>query len=403
MPRPLRIVALGGGTGLPLILRGLRDLATSGGAAADRVDLDRVSAVVTVSDDGGSSGRLVRDFHTLPPGDIRNCLLALADEQEAPLIQKFLGYRFAADGGDELAGHSVGNILLTALYRLNGNDFPRAVYDVARILNLRGRILLPTLEPSVLVARLDDGTEIRGESRIGLRWNPSPIDEVYLAHADADRTGPFEPGPEVVEAIDQAHVVLLGPGSLFTSVVPAFLVEGVRDAVVRASRRVPVCYICNVMTEAGETEGFSAGDHVRALLRHAPGLELARCVANRQTIAEPYLRQYAIARLLLGYRTVRLALDEVLQRDAAHRPCFDELVEHADAHARRLRRLSQELRQVQAERIQVRVDPERDADLLPLIEEIDCVSEVEIHDERGQRKVIRHDAGPVLAAALAGL
>lgn len=406
--RPLRIVTIGGGTGLPVMLRGLRDYASSGRAGADRIDIDHVSAIVSVSDDGGSSGRLMQDFDVLPPGDIRNCLLALADESQLPLLRKFLEYRFSGAEDGELLGHSIGNILITALTRINGDDFRKAILDVSRILNLRGKILLPTLEKTVLCAGLSDGTEVRGESRIGLRWSSAQIRRIWLQPLGT--AGRFEGAPatsaalqassEAVEAIHHADLVILGPGSLYTSTIPPILVGDVQRALIERSHAVPVVYVCNIMTEAGETDGYSVGDHVRALLEHAPGLRLWWCIANSQRIAEPYLHQYATERMLRGYATVRQALDEVIQRNEKLAYPYVQLMRHAEEHASRLKMLSDEMRHVLTEQVQVLVDPERDAGLGCEVVAVNAVQEVEIVDGGGTKKVIRHNAVAVLDAIL---
>lgn len=396
----MRIVALGGGTGLPVMLGGLRTFARSGAKAAERISLDHVTAIVSVSDDGGSSGRLMIEFDTLPPGDVRNCLLALADDHEAPLLKSFLGYRFGAADSGALEGHSVGNLLLTALTRLNGNDFLRAISDVARILNLQGRILLPTLERHTLVAVLQDGSEVRGESRIQLRANPSPVERVRLERVDSSGApAPFIAQIEAVRAIEAADLLLLGPGSLFTSVIPSFLVDAVRDALVVRSQQVPCIYVCNLMTEAGETDRFGVAEHVAALLRHAPGLRLSACVANRQPIEHDVLRRYALARMSRGCQAVGEALSTVATQ-AVDEPDveLEGLAERVETQATRLRILADEMRQVLDESIQVR--PRESDEPLPCgaLLAVDAARVVEI-DDRGQRKrVLRHDAQAILQA-----
>jgi uncharacterized cofD-like protein len=388
---------MGGGTGLPVVLNGLRQLARSGAAGAERIELERVTAVVSVSDDGGSSGRLMAEFDTLPPGDVRNCLLALTDDDEASLLKTFLGYRFSPHEGGGLEGHSVGNILLTALARLNQNDFGRAIADVSKILNLRGRIALPTLDRHVLAAELMDGTVIRGESKIRIRWNPSPIRRVYLEEASATR--PLRAAADALLALNQADAIILGPGSLFTSVLPSFVIPEVRDALVARSQVVPVFYVCNLTTEAGETDRFSVTDHVRAVLDHAPGLRLRACIANNGQIGEPFLRAYAAERLLRGYGAVRLALDAVLRQQEPH-PALDDLALHAEAQAHRLKNLASELRNVMDQQVQVKVPADsRELGGAELVL-VDAVAVVDIVEDKRKKRVVRHEAGAVLGEVL---
>lgn len=242
MSRLPRIAALGGGTGLASLLRGLK-----------RAPLD-ITAIVTVADDGGSSGRLRRDLNILPPGDIRNCLVALADDES--LMGRLFQHRFA-DG--DLSGHPFGNLFLAALSEVTGN-FDLAIQECSRVLKIRGRVLPTTLEDVALWAEREDGSRECGETRIAS--GSGACRRVWLEP---------EPGahPPAVTAIDNADVVLLGPGSLFTSVLPHFAVPEIAAAVARST--VPRVYICNVMTQPGETDGMDAVDHVSRVLEAVPG------------------------------------------------------------------------------------------------------------------------------------
>ena len=236
-----RIVAIGGGTGLPNLLTGLKEYT------------DNLTAIVTVADDGGSSGRLKRQFRIPPPGDVRNCLVALADEE--PLMSRLFQHRFAHKG--ELEGHTFGNLFLAALTDISG-DFSRALAESHRVLAVRGRVEPVTMNLVQLAARLKNGRTVRGESRIARAG--SPVERVHLI--------PPRPkaNPEAVRAIAKADIIVLGPGSLYTSVVPNLLVPEIREAVT-GSRALKI-YVCNIMTEPGETDGFSAGDHVEVLVRY---------------------------------------------------------------------------------------------------------------------------------------
>jgi uncharacterized cofD-like protein len=237
--RGYKIVAIGGGTGLSTLLRGLKRYTSN------------LTAVVTVTDDGGSSGRLQKELGILPPGDIRNCLVALADDEA--MVTDLFRYRFSE--GEGLLGHSFGNLFLAAMTGITGN-FDRAIKESSRVLNIKGRVLPATLESVRLRATLEDGREIRGETNIS--ESPAPIRRVAL-----EPPGP-EPLKEVLEAIADADAILLGPGSLYTSILPNLLVAGIGEAIANAP--APKIYICNVMTQPGETDRYSASKHVTVLL-----------------------------------------------------------------------------------------------------------------------------------------
>jgi uncharacterized cofD-like protein len=249
-----RIVAMGGGTGLSTLLRGLKRYGVS------------VTAVVTVFDDGGSSGRLRRELGILPPGDINDCLVALAEAE--PVMARLFQYRF--DRG-ELQGHSFGNLFLASMTGVAG-DLVSAVRLASRVLAIRGQVLPATTDNIVLCAEFLDGSHVEGESAIPAARKA--IRRVYLKPPTA------RPVREVLEAIAHADLILLGPGSLYTSVLPNLLVPGVADAVRRA--RAPVVHVVNVMTQPGETDGYRASDHVRAVLEHA-GPVVRAALVNTQT------------------------------------------------------------------------------------------------------------------------
>jgi len=238
LQRGPKIVILGGGTGLSTLLRGLKKVSTN------------LTAIVTVFDDGGSSGRLRREQRILPPGDIRNCLVALAEAE--PLVTRLFEHRFR--GGD-LDGHSFGNLFIASMVQVVG-DLETAVKECSKVLAIRGRVLPTTLHDVTLCAEFTDGSVIEGESAI--TGAGRVIERVYLKPARVPAL------QDVLEAIGEADLIVLGPGSLYTSVIPNLLVEGVVDALHRA-RGLKV-YVCNVMTQHGETRGFRASDHVRVLL-----------------------------------------------------------------------------------------------------------------------------------------
>jgi uncharacterized cofD-like protein len=237
-----KIVAIGGGTGLSTLLRGLKRRTSN------------LTAIVTVSDDGGSSGRLQKELGVLPPGDVRNCLVALADDEA--LVTDLFRYRFTE--GEGLSGHSFGNLFLAAMSGITGN-FDRAIKESSRVLNVVGRVLPATLGVVRLCAELDDGTIVEGESNISRAKRP--IKRVFFEPPAA------MPLDEVIAAIRDADAIVLGPGSLFTSVAPNFLVSRVAREVAHA--HAIKMYVCNVMTQPGETDGMTAADHVEALLANA--------------------------------------------------------------------------------------------------------------------------------------
>jgi uncharacterized cofD-like protein len=235
-----RVVALGGGTGMSTLLAGLKN------------HTEDITAVVSVADDGGSSGRLRHDFDMVPPGDIRKCLIALADEE--PRMGDLLRYRFTEG---EFAGHSFGNLFLTVLTRLTGN-FGDAVREANRILQVRGRVIPATLDPVTLVATHPDGLKTTGQRLIS--ETERPIVKVEIQPND----GP--PAPDILEAIRDADLIVLGPGSLYTSVIPNLLIRGIPEAIA-LSGAVKV-FVCNVMNHEGETRDYSLADHLSALKRH---------------------------------------------------------------------------------------------------------------------------------------
>ena len=236
-----KVVVIGGGTGLSMLLRGLKEYPID------------VSAIVTVADDGGSSGRLRDEMDMPPPGDIRNVLVALADTE--PLLEKLLQHRF--NRGKNLSGHSIGNLLLAALQEITG-DFKSAIREMSRVLAIRGKVI-PVAEDLVhLVAKMKDGRVIRGESAIPKAGGT--IQRVFLEPTDIKAT------PEAIEAISEADLIVVGPGSLYTSVLPALLVNGITDAIRQAS--ATKVYICNIMTQPGETERYTAYDHIKAIYNH---------------------------------------------------------------------------------------------------------------------------------------
>lgn len=252
--RRLRVVAIGGGTGLSTLLRGLRrHVVTPGQSGAAEGEISDLAAVVTVTDDGGSSGRLRKGFKMLPPGDLRNCMVALSEE-EALLVRLF-NHRFV--GGEALKGHNFGNLFLAALTEITG-DFALAVQLASKILATRGRIYPATTANTTLIAEMDDGTFVRGETNI-------TASRRRILELTLDPPSPA-PLPETMEAIERADLITVGPGSLYTSLITNLLVEGIPTAL-KDARGLRV-FVCNLMTQANESVGLSAADHIERIYDH---------------------------------------------------------------------------------------------------------------------------------------
>jgi uncharacterized cofD-like protein len=284
----LRIVAIGGGTGLATLLRGVREYVDRDGEGV--IDLKSLTTVVTVTDDAGATGKLIDEFGILPPGDIRECLAALADEET--LITKLFLHKFESEG--VLSGHSFGNLFLTALVQMNDNNYIQAIRDASRVLRVDGNILPSTLEHVMLCAELEDGTVLAGEDEITDRNDTSAIKKVFLSrrpddgHGDTAGINPTAL-PMALEAVAQADIVILGPGGLYTSIIPNLLVDGVPDAVRRSNART--VYIANVMTQAGKTDGYNLSDHIR-ILREYAGFPIDYVLANNRPISPEVLQDY---------------------------------------------------------------------------------------------------------------
>ncbi len=275
----MKVVAIGGGTGLSTVLRGLKHyLRGINYPFGHQARISRLTAVVTVTDEGGSSGRLRRDFRILPPGDIRNCMVALAEDEK--LLTQLFNYRFSAGHG--LRGHSFGNLFLAALTHLT-RDFAKAVRISSEVLAIRGEIFPSTLSDVRLQAEQLNGNIIYGEGRITKTRIP-----IKRLHIVPSRCRPL---PETLTAIEQADLIMVGPGSLYTSLIPNQLVRGIPEQIAR-SRALKV-YVCNHMTQPGESRGYSAADHVRALHEHAGRKGFAVVRLNTRPVSSSLRRRYA--------------------------------------------------------------------------------------------------------------
>ncbi len=274
----LNLVALGGGTGLSTVLAGLKRLVGAGAEGDGAARLDTLAAIVTVSDDGGSSGRLRDELQILPPGDIRSCMVALSED--STLMGRLFRYRFGGDG--QLSGHSFGNLFLAALTAVTG-DFVEAVRLSSEVLNSKGHIYPATLNDVRLVAELEDGRVVRGETNI----------TASRAAIRRLRLEPEEclPLPEALTALRAADVITVGPGSLYTSLLPNLLVARVADSI-GAAAAVKI-FICNLMTQPGETDGYTARQHLEAVHEYAPQIKFDYVLVNDRPITDAQAARYA--------------------------------------------------------------------------------------------------------------
>jgi uncharacterized cofD-like protein len=275
------IVVIGGGTGLAVLLKGLKQYTS------------RLTAMVTVSDDGGSSGRLRNELGVLPPGDIRNCLVALAETET--LMNEVFQHRFLQGGS--LQGHNLGNLLLVAMTEITG-DFISAIREVSKVLAVRGKVLPATLEPVALGGIMTDGKQVIGETAI--RNYPAGVKEIFLM----PECGPL---PETLQAINEADAIVIGPGSLYTSIIPNLLVKGIVEAI--ANARAPKLYISNIMTEQGETDEFTAVDHLKVIQKHSGKQIIDYAVVNSGSIDEERLSRYIEEKAV----PVRSSRDEIVE------------------------------------------------------------------------------------------
>jgi uncharacterized cofD-like protein len=275
-PHGLNVVAIGGGNGLSTLLCGLKRFVKAG--KTESVWLENLAAIVAVSDDGGSSGRLRDELQMLPPGDIRNCMVALSEDER--LLSQLFRHRFRGDG--ELGGHSFGNLFLAALTEITG-DFAEAVKLSSEILASKGHIYPATVADVHLAAELEDGSIVRGETKVGKVGNS--IKRLYLEPENC------RPLPEALAAIHDADVITIGPGSLFTSLLPPVLVEDVAQAI--GESPATKIYISNLMTQPGETDGLSSRKHLEIVREYAPEIDFDYVVVNNRPITEEQALRYA--------------------------------------------------------------------------------------------------------------
>ena len=295
-----RVVVIGGGTGLSTMLRGLKERTSN------------IVAIVTVTDNGGSSGRLTQQMGVLPPGDLRNCLVALADAE--PTLASLFQFRFE-DDHEGLAGHSFGNLFIAAMTEIYKGNYEQAIAATSKVLAIRGKVYPSTTQNVTLLAEMEDGSVVEGETEIA--GHQLPIRKMYL------RPENVQPLPEALEAIRLADAIIFGPGSVYTSVIPNLLVEGIADAVER-SKAVKI-YVCNVMTQPGETDNFTASDHLRVIADHAPGKRLFDyALVNKEPPGDAILEKYE----KYGQRFVTPDVEAI--RDMGYTPLAVNLISQTD-------------------------------------------------------------------------
>ncbi len=295
-----RIVVIGGGTGLSTMLRGLKERTSN------------IVAIVTVTDNGGSSGRLSQQMGMLPPGDLRNCLVALADAE--PTLASLFQFRFDEDH-EGLAGHSFGNLFIAAMTEIYKGNYEQAIAATSKVLAIRGKVYPSTTQNVMLLGEMEDGSIVEGETQIA--GHPLPIKHMYLRPENA------QPLPEALEAIRLADAIILGPGSVYTSIIPNLLVDGIADAIDK-SRAVKI-YVCNVMTQPGETDNYTASDHLRVISDHAPGKRLFDyALINKEPPGNEILEKYE----KYGQRFVTPDADRI--REMGYTPRAVNLISQTD-------------------------------------------------------------------------
>lgn len=275
--KPYNVVSIGGGTGLSTLLAGLKNYINE--AARAEFKIHQLSAIVAVTDDGGSSGRLRDELNMLPPGDIRNCMVALSEDSN--LLSRLFKHRFGGTG--ELGGHSFGNLFLAALTEISGGDFVEAVRLSSEVLAIKGKIYPATDCDVHLIAEMENGSLVHGESNITAAR--SRIRNLRLEPANCS------PLPEALAAINEADIITVGPGSLFTSLLPPLLVDGVAEAINESA--ATKIFICNLMTQPGETDDFTSGQHLETVKEYAPEIDFDFVVVNSRPISDYQAELYS--------------------------------------------------------------------------------------------------------------
>ena len=389
----LKIACIGGGSGLSALLSGIKHYADLETDNDKIIDLDSLAAIVTVSDDGGSSGRLVEEFDVLPPGDIRRLLYTLSDADE---LAGLFEYRFSSNG--DLGGHTIGNLLLTALTEIKGN-FPKAIQAASRLLAVRGQIIPVTLDYTVLCAELADGEVVRGESTIPIRENREPIKRVFFeprengkTHHDLNEIYECQAHEAAMEALVNADAIIIGPGSLYTSIMPNLVIKGIVETIQRSNALK--IYVCNVMTQPGETDGYAVTDHVNAILDHAK-IPMDYALVNNQPAPQEVMQGYVRNELVSQFTRIRSLSEEGLSKLAEDSEHLTEVLNLA----KDISTLSAETMQV-ADASKVQVSYNREQEKLEdegiTVVEADLIRDMVVTEigtwlGGAQMNVIRHD------------
>ncbi len=384
----LNLVCIGGGTGLSSLLSGIKQYTSQGCDGSEIIDMENLAAIVSVSDDGGSTGRLIEEFDVLPPGDIRKLLVSLSEADE--LLGRLFEYRFSSQGG--LGGHTVGNLLLIALTELNDGSFPKAIQAASRILAVSGRIIPVSLNYTVLCAELADGDIVRGESYIPKRPNREPIKRIFLEpRENGKHPSPGKPyecvaNYEAVEAIVNADVIIIGPGSLYTSIMPNLAIKGIAEAI--QSSKAMKLYICNVMSQPGETDGYSVADHVQAIRMHVD-FPLDYVIVNNQLAPKAVIDKYVQKELSEQFTRIKMRAEEAL---LALKDQHEHAIDSVFNLTKYISQLSDEAKQIaDASKVQIFYHPERDNLGDVKVIEDDLIREAVIVEHGVQMTVIRHD------------
>ena len=383
----LKLVCIGGGTGLSSLLSGIKQHTSNRLPGSEIIDMDNLAAIVSVSDDGGSSGRLVEEFDVIPPGDIRQLLVALSNDHG--LLARLFGYRFSSDG--DLGGHTVGNLLLIALTELNNGSFPKAIQEASKLLSTRGRIIPVSLDGTILCAELTGGDIVCGESNIPERSNREPIQRVFLKPRENGKQHHDEPyecaaHTEAVEAIANADAIIIGPGSLYTSIMPNLVIKEIADTI-HSSQAMKI-YICNVMSQPGETDGYSVTNHVEAILAHAPRISLDYVIVNNQPAPEKIIERYSQKGLLNRLAQIKLNAEKGLSMLEQEQ---EEIIDFVLNLTEDISQLSNEAKQLAGPaNVQIFYDRRRDNLGDTRIVEAELIREVELIDSGESQPVIRH-------------
>ena len=386
--KPLKLTCIGGGTGLSALLSGIKRYSHTGRSGMSIVNMDELSAVVSVSDDGGSTGRLIDEFDVLPPGDVRKLLVSLSEADE--LVAGLFEYRFSGNG--DLGGHTVGNILLTALIDQNEGSFPKAILAASKLLAVRGRIIPASLQGNVLCAELTDGEIIRGQSSIPVRQNRELIRRIFLEpRENGDRIAGSDSiecvaNVDAVEAISNSDAIIVGPGSLYTSILPNLAYEEIAEAVSR-SNAVKI-YVCNVMSQPGETDGYSVSDHIGAIQDHA-NISLDYVVVNNGLAPEHVILNYVQKQLLNQFSRIQVFVDEGASMVQEQ---FGQAIGAMGSLTKNISQISEEILQMSdPSRVQVLYDPEIDDLRGSEVVEADIIREIMVIENGVELNVIRHD------------